>query len=78
MSRLTGRSFNVLMNAGFDSKEDVKRHILSGKLSVKTIRNLGQRSLTELVKWSGAQEELGERSVIQANLEKFVYELENC
>jgi hypothetical protein len=66
------------MNAGFDSKEDVKRHILSGKLSVKTFSNLGQRSLTELIKWSGVQEELGERSVIQANLEKFVYELENC
>lgn len=66
------------MNAGLKSKDEVKRHIINGKLSAKKTRNLGKLSMKELTHWSGADTELAGRSSVQTNLEKFSYELEIC
>ena len=75
---LTARSFNILMNAGLKSRDEVKRHIMNGKLSTKKTRNLGKLTLQELIHWSGADTELAGRSGVQTNLERFSYELEIC
>lgn len=50
---LSVRSFNVLMNVGLKSKDEVRDHIVSGKLSAKKTRNLGKLSMKELIHWSG-------------------------